>query len=176
MVEWRMKITRTVDCRLAAEFATARDEGSNQQSAVVNPLNRSHQSTVDNDEPSTLLAIAGRRRREERVRDRARRTLRRRDRQLRIPRRSNRGFDIGPTSAALEQRGVPHHMVNVVDPTRSTRRRATRARRRTVIRDLSREREAADPRRRHGVLLPRPHARAVGDRDATSPCAGASRA
>ena len=73
-----------------------------------------------------------------------------------------RGFDIGTDKVPLaEQRGIPHHLIDIVDPTREY----TAA---DYGRDAARvdprhpaARPDADPRRRHRLLLSRADARAV---------------
>ena len=89
-----------------------------------------------------------------------------------------RGIDIGTDKVPLaEQGGVPHHLVDVVEPTEtySAARYARDAA--DAIRAIIGARAAADPRRRHGVLLSRARARACfRARRATTRCARGSSA
>jgi tRNA dimethylallyltransferase len=72
-----------------------------------------------------------------------------------------RGFDIGTDKVPLaERRGIPHHLIDIADPT-DEYTAAQFARDAAAVIATSTRREAADPGRRHRVLLPRADARAV---------------
>ena len=88
-----------------------------------------------------------------------------------------RGFDIGTDKvAAAERRGIPHHLIDIVDPTDEYTAAQYARDAAAAIRDDPRARPAADRRRRHRLLLPRADARPVSRaRAATRRCAGGSR-
>ena len=88
-----------------------------------------------------------------------------------------RGFDIGTDKVPpAEQRGIPHHMVDVVDPHGGVFGGALRAR---GVGGDPRDhvaRTAADPGRRHRALLSRAHARHVRGARTRRAAAAAARA
>ena len=64
------------------------------------------------------------------------RALRRRNHQLRFHGRI-RGFDIGTDKLPIAaRRGIPHHLIDIADPTRSTRPRSMPATPPAIIRDI----------------------------------------
>ena len=88
-----------------------------------------------------------------------------------------RGFDIGTDKVPVAERGgIPHHLVDVADPTGGILGRALRARGRGGDPRHHRARPAADPRRRHRPLLPRADARLLSRARPRRGAAGAARA
>ena len=75
-----------------------------------------------------------------------------------------------------EQRGIPHHLIDVADPTEeySAARYAREAA--AAIRDITARGTAADPGRRHRPLLSRADARVLSRAGARRRAAGAARA
>ena len=73
-----------------------------------------------------------------------------------------RGFDIGTDKVPLDQRrGIPHHLIDIADPTDEYTAAQFARDAAAVDRRHSCAREAADPGRRHRLLLPRADARTV---------------
>ena len=73
-----------------------------------------------------------------------------------------RGFDIGTDKVPPdEQRGIPHHLIDVVDPAGEYTAAQYARDAAAVIRDIDAPRPSADRGRRHRFLLPRADARAV---------------
>ena len=60
---------------------------------------------------------------------------------------------------STERRGIPHHLIDVADPTEEYTAARYARDAAAAIRDITGARQAADPRRRHRLLLPRADAR-----------------
>ena len=85
-----------------------------------------------------------------------------------------RGFDIGTDKLPIEERrGIPHHLIDIADPTEvyTAAQFAEDAERSSAT---STRGAAADPGRRHGLLLPCADARPVPGPARTRPCARGS--
>ena len=81
-----------------------------------------------------------------------------------------RGFDIGTDKVPFaERRGIPHHLIDIADPTDEYTAAQFARDAAAVIARPPRAREAADPGRRHRLLLPRADARTVSRARARTP-------
>ncbi len=89
-----------------------------------------------------------------------------------------RGFDIGTDKVPVaDRRGIPHHLIDIVDPTDEYTAARFARDAAPVIRDIHGARPPADPGRRHRPLLPRADARAVSRSAGRAPrCARGSSA